>query len=231
MKAKLIHDELLEEKEIIEKQILDYNQFIKQNSFVEKELQLKISENEKIIINSDKLGKEKLLRLNKRILELEADLKEISEVINASADIRIHLMRVYKDLNSAKNWGTFDTLGGGLIATHVKHDHLNEAKRKISRIQFGIENLNREIKDVNQELTVQINLGIANGLKFADYFFDGLIFDITVQNKISSSIQEVKTLNNNLKQLEQHFTSLLENTSKDLNRIESQRKDVIIKYT
>ena len=231
LKAQLIHDELLEEKEIIQKQISDKNLFIQQNYHVEKELQEKINENEKLIINSDKIGKAKLLNLNKRILELEAQINEISDVINASTDIRVHLKGLYKDLSSAENWGTFDTLGGGFIATHIKHNHLDNAKSKISRIQVGIENLNREIKDVDEQFTVSINLNIGDGLMFADYFFDGLIFDFIVQNKISSSIDAVKSLIRKINQLDQDFTSLLEDASKDLQTLKSQRKDIIIKNT
>ena len=117
------------------------------------------------------------------------------------------------------------------MATHVKHNHLNDAKRKISRIQVEIDNLNREIKDVQQDVRVNINLNIDDCLKFADYFFDGLIFDFTVQNKISSTLNAVRNLIDKLKTLELNFNSLSNDASKELERLKSQRKDAIIQYT
>jgi DNA repair exonuclease SbcCD ATPase subunit len=107
--------------------------------------------------------------------------------------------RVFDDvdesLTSARSWGTFDLLGGGLIATSVKHARLDDARVHLGRARSAIATLERELDDVRSLVRPEeYDLQIEGGLKAADYLFDGLIVDWIVQKRIDESVERTRRL-------------------------------------
>lgn len=51
------------------------------------------------------------------LARLKSDVKELEEAIHAGEDVENKLRNVMSALESAGNWGTWDMLGGGLLAT------------------------------------------------------------------------------------------------------------------
>ena len=124
--------------------------------------------------------------------QLEFQLKqktELNEAIEAGETALKGLRYAIQELRKAKNWGIYDMVGGGLLATAVKHSKIDEAKILIQNVQVWLKIFKRELTDVkvlrNNELTVQLN----SFTTFADYFFDNLIFDWVVQEKINRSLE------------------------------------------
>lgn len=145
-----------------------------------------------IIIEKEKLiksgGYNELKELN-ILIEKQIDLKnrekETNEALAAGYMVVNSLKQVQNSLHSASNWGTYDMLGGGFIATMAKHSRIDEAKEEIDRTQSMLRKFHRELKDVGA--TSNINIEIGSFLTFADYFFDGLFADWSVQNKINDA--------------------------------------------
>lgn len=139
-------------------------------------------------------SEENYLKLDKAIKNFYSQKKEINEAINAGEMALKGLRFAIQSLRKAKNWGTFDMLGGGLLASAVKHSNLDEAKQIIQDTQVWLGKFRRELSDVNihefSELTVQID----SFSTFADYFFDNLIFDWAVQSKINRSLEGCETV-------------------------------------
>ena len=50
--------------------------------------------------------------------------KEIDEAIASGEHALISLREAQNKLNSARNWGIFDMLGGGLITDLIKHSKM-----------------------------------------------------------------------------------------------------------
>lgn len=121
---------------------------------------------------------------------------EVDEAITAGKNASEALKKAVNSLSKASGWGTFDMLGGGLIATAVKHSHIDDAKLQIQNVQFHLKRFRKELNDVwiPGENNLQPDL---NGFDtFIDYFFDNLITDWIVQSKINSSYDKcIKTQN------------------------------------
>lgn len=119
---------------------------------------------------------------------------EVNEAIEAGEMALKGLRLAIQTLRKAQNWGTFDMLGGGIIATAVKHSNMDEAKSLILDVQVWLKKFKRELSDIrfvdSEELTVQLD----SFSTFADYFFDNLIFDWVVQSKINRSLEGCKTI-------------------------------------
>jgi hypothetical protein len=134
-------------------------------------------------------------------VDLKSQRKEIGEAIAAGEEVQHELNKVLKALKSAGNWGTFDLLGGGLLATAVKHSKIDNAKRSVHQVQHLMDRFYRELSDVDKLANSNLNIEIGTFDTFADYFFDGLIFDWIVQSKIKRSLENTKAVASELRRI------------------------------
>lgn len=116
--------------------------------------------------------------------------KELDEALRAGRAVAYDLDNAIEKLRSAKNWGTYDMLGGGMISTHIKHGRLDEAMDYLYRAQNSLRHFEKELRDVGEQLPTHIEIG--SFLKFSDYFFDGFVMDWIVQGKINDMLQQVE---------------------------------------
>lgn len=130
-------------------------------------------------------------------------VKELKEAIAASEDTLEHLHKAQKLFNSAKNWGYFDMFGGGAISTAIKHSKIKSAEDELRQTKMAVQTLKSELSDVNINSSIQI---IPDGfLTFADFFFDGILADYLVQNKINTALSQV---NSGISQVEEIIENL-----------------------
>lgn len=133
------------------------------------------------------------------------ELIELVEAIDAGSIVLKELNEAKKAFDSAANWGVFDMVGGGLLATMAKHNKINEGKRILNSVSNSLKDFNRELKDVDQSKFIDMNIDLSDFLTFADYFFDGIFADFTVQSrinnvksKIATGIREIQRINEKL---------------------------------
>lgn len=115
--------------------------------------------------------------------------KERQEAIDAGNRALQSLFAAQNDLNSAKNWGIVDMLGGGLVTNLIKHSKMNSAQRRMEQAKFDLQRFSRELGDVSAYINSDFNT--ADFLSFADYFFDGLVADWLMQDRINNARAQV----------------------------------------
>lgn len=116
--------------------------------------------------------------------------KEIQEAIQAANHALACLRQADAYLQSAKNWGLFDMLGGGALTTFFKHSKIDDARYEMERAKRALQSFRKELADVDQRLHLSLEIG--DFLTFADYFFDGLIADWLVQSKIQDAKAQIE---------------------------------------
>ena len=114
---------------------------------------------------------------------------EIREAIEAGERAVYSLGHARNNLNSARNWGILDILGGKSISGLVKHFKIANAKDSINQAKYDLERFSRELSDVRDLRGLDVEIG--DFLTFADFFFDGLIADIMVQNRIKQAQRDI----------------------------------------
>ena len=140
-----------------------------------------------------------ILRLEAQITSLDMQLKELNEAISAGKHAEQIADGILDSLSSAEGWGTWDILGGGLIADMAKHSHLDEAQGQVERLQGALRSFKTELSDV--EIIADMQVNIDGFLRFADYFFDGLFADWSVMNRISEAQGQVKDVKGQISSL------------------------------
>ncbi|GAA0182770.1 hypothetical protein SH2C18_50880 [Clostridium sediminicola] len=194
--AKLKYDECCNHVKYLDEEIKSYKEKLKEYYLLDKEYEQIVKKKQKLILEANDDNTKKLLELVEKITDNKSNLNEINEALDAGNRVSSQLNKTAKSLNSAKNWGTYDMLGGGLLATAAKHSKIDEAKDYASDAHAMLSKFKRELEDVRIESNLEINIDSFD--RFVDYFFDGLIADWSVQSKINNSLSNVNTAINNV---------------------------------
>lgn len=115
--------------------------------------------------------------------------KEKREAIEAGQRALSSLYQAKENLNSAKNWGLWDMFGGGMISSLVKHSKMNRAKQDMEQAKYDLQNFSRELADVNG--VYHLDIETEDFLSFADWFFDNIIIDWMIQDRINKARDQV----------------------------------------
>lgn len=162
-----------------------------------------------------------ILRLEERAAFLESQRKELWEAISAGNAALDTTRQVLSSLDSAEGWGTWDLLGGGLIADLAKHSRLDEAQGMVEHLQSQLRRFKTELADVTIQADMQVN--VDGFLRFADYFFDGLFADWAVLDKISQSKSQVQDTKSQIESV----LSRLNDMAQTVDQEQAQIKDRI----
>lgn len=157
-----------------------------------------IREKEKFILGQEDENTIKLINLIEEATDLREDAKELQEAISAGEAVLNGTDRVIEQLSSARSWGAWDMLGGGLIATAIKHSRINAAQESMGELQELLQTFYKELKDVDLHET-NVSIEISSFLSFADYLLDGLFVDWMVQSKIVDSLSQAYDLDSKIK--------------------------------
>jgi hypothetical protein len=207
--AKLKYDECKSEIDALESKEWDIIKQLESLEALDDKYRELLAQKEAVILSGEGSQARLLLELSEELGELKANQKELTEAIEAGNRALALLRKVQDSLGNAQGWGVWDMLGGGLIATAVKHSRIDDARQHVHSAQQALHWFVRELKDVNPHLLTDITIDISGFATFADYFFDGLITDWIVQSRINDSLDNVnnvaKRVNNTLRGLQQEL--------------------------
>lgn len=128
-----------------------------------------------------------------------SDLSNVNEVKNTICQILPLVDEAERKFKSARNWGFLDIFGGGLIVDLFKHGKLNSANNTMNEISYLLQILQKQLDGLTIPTDYRMKFGFSS---FGDFLFDGAIFDIYMQSKIMSSLDQVRKLKNKLVQLQ-----------------------------
>lgn len=129
----------------------------------------------------------RLMEIEERLAFLENQQKEIGEALDAGRTALEITRQMLDDLSSAKDWSTWDMLGGGLMSDIMKYDRLDDIQSNIKELQHALRNFRTELADVKGRISADISVEMGSFLQFADFFFDGFFTDYLVYDKIKES--------------------------------------------
>jgi myosin heavy subunit len=132
-----------------------------------------------------------------RLDEMEAQIAEqtilvqnIDEALREGKGALASLEMASSRLENAEKWGNWDVWGGEFISTFQKHTNIDEAKQFVHNANTQLMKFQVELADLKKSVkTLQIDIGSL--LKLADYWFDGLIVDWIVQQRIRAAGEQI----------------------------------------
>lgn len=79
-----------------------------------------------------------------------AAIREIDEAIRAGERALDSLREAKNQLNSARNWGIYDMIGGGLISSMIKHSKIDQANEWMDQANRDLRCFAKELRDVER---------------------------------------------------------------------------------
>lgn len=223
--ANLKYQEADETIKDLEAEIQEYKHLIKPLHGSRKAYQELLIKKEQLIKDSNSVWSDELFQLADEESEIHVMMNEYKEAISAGRNAQRGLSEALQSLNKAKSWSTFDMFGGGMITTHIKHSHLDDAKDDIHQVQRQLRHFQEELMDLKEHFHIDLEIG--NMLTFADYFFDGLLVDWMVHGKINDAMEQTETMLYRTNETINRLQNDLNNLEKKLSNI-NKKKQVLI---
>ncbi len=208
--ARVKYDAALHDLSSVDADLEQVQNRLAQLSDCERRYQEALSEKIKSIKTSAHPAAQQVAESEHRIAALKAQKRELEEAIDAGK-IALHTVNeVLETLDNAEGWSTWDVVGGGLVADIAKYEELDEAQKQIEQLQVELRRFKTELADV--EITADIQVTVDSFLKFADFFFDGLLADWAVLDHINQAQSRVKNTKEQIKRV----LALLEKMCQDV---------------
>lgn len=169
---------------------------------------------------------EKILELEQRLTYLDNQKRELDEAMEAGEAAGALTEDVLNSLSSAESWGTFDILGGGIIADAMKYSDLDEAQMLIENLQDQLRRFKTELADVT--IDSEMNVKIDGFLQFADYFFDNLFTDWAVMDKIRNSGLQVENTGDQIQSVMKKLSEMKDQVIVQREAIQEQLEKLIV---
>lgn len=155
-----------------------------------------------------------IVKLEELIAQQENQKQEISEAVRAGQEAEKLTDSILDSLSGAEDWGTWDMLGGGLIADVAKYEHLDDAQAKVEDLQEALRCFKTELADIDIQADMQI--AVDDFLRFADYFFDNLFTDWAVMDSIHESQNQVQKTQEQIQEVLGKLSVMKDNLEKEM---------------
>lgn len=172
--------------------------------------------------------------VGKRVVELEAALgtlenqkRELDEALCAGSNAAAVARDVQQELESAESWGVWDLLGGGMLTQIAKHDHLDQAQSLVERLQEQLRRFKTELADV--EIHAELDVRVDDFLRFADWFFDGLIVDWSVQSRIENAQDRVYAVQEQIARCLARLEHMQSDTQRKQRELQQELETLLLK--
>jgi hypothetical protein len=221
LSAQLLYRQARNQVDYLEQEKSRLSNQLEKLAGIDSEYELLLFEKEKFIQQSNQIIAKELFEISEKLVNLNSELREITEAIAAGNSVIGDLDQAINSLGSAEGWGIWDMLGGGFITDMIKHSHIDDARNNVTIAQKKISRFKRELADVQKSADVKINIGEL--ASFADFFFDGLIFDWIVQSKIEDSLKQSNNAKSIITQAIKELEKLKESAQSESDALQEKR--------
>jgi chromosome segregation ATPase len=223
--ARLKYDLAIRDLENVNLQIEKLVSEMQQYNACQHEFEQLYEKKKEMLMQTNNVAADKIMELSVRLTKLDHHRKEIREAMDAGSAVIENLNSTLESLNSAEGWGTWDLLGGGLLSDLAKHSHIDDAKADAERAQEALLHFRTELTDVRIDNNIHFETdGFA---KFADFFFDGLIADWSMQSRIHDSQDSVENVRNQVQSVVYKLNSMDQADQQQAEQIKKEIKNLI----
>ena len=224
--ARVKYDAAVRELEAVESDLHRFESEYNELRGCEQQYEAALKEKAVAVKAAGGVNAEEIFKLEEHNAFLESQKKELREASTAGNSALSTARQVLDSLGSAESWGTWDLLGGGLLADMAKHSHLDEAQGAIERLQSQLRRFKTELADVTIHADMQVN--VDGFLRFADYFFDGLFADWAVMDKISQSQSQVQSTTRQIQNVLSRLNSMMSAVEQEQTQIKNKMDALVL---
>ncbi|NND34827.1 MAG: hypothetical protein HKN76_19735 [Saprospiraceae bacterium] len=197
------------------------------------ELQIKLDRllklREKSLIESESEAGKKILDL---LLIIDTNREFIGNVLQVQTtgkEITSILDQMSSHLSTAKNWGQWDMAGRQRGASFMKHSAIDKARDLAYHAKHLLSRFEGDLKHIYGRQQFNLRIEFDAYSRFTDIFFDNLISDWIVQQKIQNALSSVHAVRDKIIRIMQSLDGEIKKAQDKISSLEEQRKTLIIK--
>ncbi|MFR7936887.1 MAG: hypothetical protein ACLU4S_16120, partial [Clostridium perfringens] len=195
LEAKLKYDNFKFKVEKLRYDVEENNNRLGQLINIEGKYKDLINEKRELVKKFNLNIRDEIIEIENEIKDLLSNKTEISEALREANNCLMISEETLKSLRSAKNWGIYDIVGGGMISSAIKHNRIDDAKTYMERLSYSVDRLNKELGDVDTSIFNE-GLNISGFSYTFDIFFDNIFSDFSVQGEINDSLYKIEDFRN-----------------------------------
>ena len=213
--------ELLEfERDLIKKKISDVSLY--ENKLIE----LKKKREKELLMSNSQQGKE-LMRIVHLIDNSISRRKELMAANQAGKEAAHFIKLLLQQLKKAKDWGSWDMMSNNRNSSYHKRGAIDNARDLSYKSKHALNRFQKELYDVGEKnYNLDINIGSFN--TFMDVFFDNLISDWVIQQKIKNALHNVDGVYDKVMRLMQSVDHQIKKVDLELIELESVKDKIIL---
>ena len=186
-----------------------------------------MEEKEELLCQAGGERAKRLIQIGCDLDSLGAQIRELDEAICAGKDVGYALDQMIGQLDSAAGWGTWDILGGGMLATMAKHGRMNDAQNATFQARQAISRFRTELADVRDMELPQVQVG--EFATFADYFFDGIFVDWYIQSRINDAQRGVEAVDSRVCEVLNRLQWMDQKLAEEQNGLKRERESLLLR--
>lgn len=223
LQAYLRYQEAKKSLELLEFEYQTLSKKLEKENFLNAELERLIALREQeLIVLDEKYGihLKKLFQEGDRLQKLRL---EIHEAIKAGEQSLVNLTHMVTFLNQARQWGHVEGRG----PAYMRRGSIDKARTISYQVKLELQKFSDELRDVYGE-SYEFPFQIESFAGFLDMFYDNLISDWIIQNKIKNSLNNCLAVRDRVQRFLSSLKAELPELEKELSSLEQKRKDFIL---
>lgn len=188
LQATLKYDQVKKSLELLE---FEYNLLKKKTDAlpaIEKRLDELSKQQELELMNMQGNAGLELKKIYAQIETQQRMIIDINEAMKAGSTALQSLDNVIAGLQQAHNWGQWDMSGRNPMSNHLKYTAVDKAKDWAYEANRQLKIFEKELLDVYRRIPEDFQLHLDSFNRFIDVFFDNLITDWIIQQKIYNAL-------------------------------------------
>jgi len=228
LQAVLKYDEYKKSVELLEFEKGVLSAKIKKGPELKKKKQQYINEREQQLIASNSAVGKELVIIDRDIQEKFYLKREIHEALLMGAKAVDMLSQMIESLEAARNWGRYDMAGGKGMSSHMKHSNIDNARALAYKLKHILIKFEDELYDVYDREQFEISFKLDSFTHFTDIFFDNLITDWIVQQKIRNALANVFNVQDRVSRIVGTLKHELKSMDDGITYLEKKKKNLIL---
>lgn len=222
----LHHNGLVDEIEILEyeEKVLK-EKCIDNLPQVKKDVQHLLNYKERLL-REDQKYKPELRTFDNKLIRINGKIRDVVEAINEGKNLEQKLHSIIHNLKQVKKWGPYRMHGKGRYSSYNKKTYIDKANREAIVINVQIKKFDKELKDIYPDMN--INMSMENYKNFVDHFYNNLITDWMIQKKLTSALNSISNMMNQLTRILLMLTKYREQSQENMAKV-MEAKEIFIK--
>lgn len=148
-------------------------------------------------------------------LQMESEIREINEALDAGQSVLNNLNDTLEKLDSADSLATWDMFTDSFLIDMFKYDKIDKAEKEIYYLEGLIERYKKELKDVDLENVLDFE-SLSEMRRVFDIFFDNIFSDWSTKETIQRNIDNLEKIRIEVNRIQNQLQERKESLEKQL---------------